>query len=59
MSKNDTRRDEVLFAFHEACEHPTAESITEWTRRYPPPPPAFPSAAPLVLIGQAQRTERN
>lgn len=35
MSKNDTRRDEVLLAFHEACEHPTAESIAEWTRRYP------------------------
>ncbi|WP_045837025.1 hypothetical protein [Hyphomicrobium sp. 99] len=35
MSTNDTRRDEVLFAFHEACEHPTAEQILEWTSRYP------------------------
>lgn len=35
MSKNDTRRNEVLFAFHEACEHPTAEFIAEWTKRYP------------------------
>jgi hypothetical protein len=35
MSKNDTRRDEVLLAFHEACEHPTAETIAEWTGRYP------------------------
>lgn len=35
MSKNDIRRDEVLFAFYEACERPTAESIAEWTRRYP------------------------
>jgi transcriptional regulator with XRE-family HTH domain len=28
-------RDEVLFAFHEAYERPTAENIIEWTRRYP------------------------
>jgi hypothetical protein len=28
-------RDEVLFAFHEACEQPSAEDIIEWTRRYP------------------------
>jgi transcriptional regulator with XRE-family HTH domain len=28
-------RDEVLFAFHEAFERPTAENIVEWTRRYP------------------------
>lgn len=35
MSRNDTRRDDVLFAFHEACEHPTAEQVMEWTRRYP------------------------
>jgi hypothetical protein len=35
MSRNDTRRDEVLLAFHEACEHPTAEQIMEWTSRYP------------------------
>ncbi len=35
MTRNDTRRDEVLFAFHEACEHPTAKQIMEWTSRYP------------------------
>lgn len=29
-------RDEVLFAFHQACERPTAEQIIEWTQRYPP-----------------------
>lgn len=35
MSRNDTRRDEVLFAFHEECEQPTVKQIVEWTRRYP------------------------
>ena len=28
-------RDEVLFAFHEACPRPTAEQIMDWTSRYP------------------------
>jgi hypothetical protein len=28
-------RDEVLFAFHEACPRPTAEQIIDWTRRFP------------------------
>src|SRR6266508_6087832 len=28
-------RDEVLFAFHQACDNPTAAEITEWTKRYP------------------------
>ena len=28
-------RDEVLFAFHQAYEHPTTEQIIEWIRRYP------------------------
>lgn len=28
-------RDEVLFAFHQAYERPTAEQIIEWTDRYP------------------------
>src|SRR5271165_3068040 len=28
-------RDEVLFAFHQACDNPNAEQIIEWTRRYP------------------------
>jgi hypothetical protein len=28
-------RDEVLYAFHEACERPTAEEIIAWVRRYP------------------------
>lgn len=34
-SAPDSRRDEVLFAFHQACEHPTADQIVEWVRRYP------------------------
>ena len=28
-------RDEVLFAFHQACERPTAEQIITWIERYP------------------------
>jgi hypothetical protein len=28
-------RDEVLFAFHQACECPTAEEIIAWIERYP------------------------
>ncbi len=28
-------RDDVLFAFHEACPRPTVEQIIDWTRRYP------------------------
>jgi hypothetical protein len=28
-------RDEVLFAFHQACNSPTAEQIIDWTTRYP------------------------
>lgn len=28
-------RDEVLFAFFQACERPTAIQIAEWTKRYP------------------------
>jgi hypothetical protein len=28
-------RDEVLFAFHQACERPTAEQIIAWADRYP------------------------
>lgn len=36
MTKNRTEgRDEVLFAFHEACECPSPETILEWTTRYP------------------------
>ena len=36
ISKNRPKnRDEVLFAFHEACERPTAEQIVEWTEKYP------------------------
>jgi len=30
-----TERDEVLFAFHEAFDRPTAGDIVEWTKRYP------------------------
>lgn len=28
-------RDEVLFAFHQACECPTADQIIDWADRYP------------------------
>jgi SOS regulatory protein LexA len=36
IEKNRTKsRDEVLFAFHEACERPLPEIILEWTMRYP------------------------
>lgn len=35
MSRNDTRRDEVLFAFHEAHERPTPEEVMKWTRQHP------------------------
>jgi hypothetical protein len=28
-------RDEVLFAFHQNCDNPTADQIAEWTERYP------------------------
>lgn len=35
MSRNDTRRDEVLFAFHEAYERPTPEEVLKWTRQHP------------------------
>jgi hypothetical protein len=31
----DLDRDEVLTAFHEAYEKPTAENIIEWVKRYP------------------------
>lgn len=31
----EARRDEVLFAFHQQCERPTAEQIIRWTSRYP------------------------
>ena len=33
--KRTDELDEVLFAFHQACEHPTAEQIIAWTGRYP------------------------
>jgi hypothetical protein len=32
---NAEDRDEVLFAFHQACESPTADQIIEWIERYP------------------------
>jgi hypothetical protein len=37
MTNNNpnTERDEVLFAFHQACERPTTEQIIDWVRRYP------------------------
>jgi hypothetical protein len=33
--KRKEDRDEVLFAFHQACGRPTAEQIIAWTERYP------------------------
>jgi hypothetical protein len=33
--KRKEERDEVLFAFHQACERPTAEQIIAWIDRYP------------------------
>jgi hypothetical protein len=35
QQRKNEDRDEVLFAFHQACERPTAEEIIEWTERYP------------------------
>lgn len=32
---NAAKRDEVLFAFHRACERPTVQQIIDWTERYP------------------------
>lgn len=54
MSTNDTRRDEVMFAFHEACEHPTAEQIMEWTSRYPEYAEDIIAHAEHQLSGKAQ-----
>lgn len=34
-SHSNEKRDEVLFAFQQACEQPTAQDIIEWVRRYP------------------------
>ncbi len=33
-NRND-RRDDVLFAFHQAHDRPSDEQIVEWTERYP------------------------
>jgi hypothetical protein len=37
MTERDktTDRDEVLFAFHQSCDKPTAEQIVSWIQRYP------------------------
>jgi hypothetical protein len=35
QNKRKEERDEVLFAFHQACDRPTAEQIIAWTTRYP------------------------
>jgi hypothetical protein len=32
---DEAARDDVLFAFHQSCEHPTVEQIIEWSERYP------------------------
>lgn len=34
-SKQDLDRDEVLYAFHQLCERPTIEDISEWVTKYP------------------------
>lgn len=34
-NKMTPQRDEVLFAFHRACDVPTVDQIIEWTERYP------------------------
>jgi hypothetical protein len=34
-TNNNEDRDTVLYAFHLACERPTAEQIIEWANRYP------------------------
>jgi hypothetical protein len=28
-------RDQILLAFHQACERPSAQDIIEWTKKYP------------------------
>lgn len=33
--EEDTARDEVLFAFHQQCERPSAEDVIAWAERYP------------------------
>jgi hypothetical protein len=35
QQKKTENRDEVLFAFHQACVRPTAEEIIAWSERYP------------------------
>lgn len=55
MSRNNTRRDEVLFAFHEACEHPTAEQIMEWTTKYPEFAEDIAAHAEYLLASEAQQ----
>jgi hypothetical protein len=35
QSNEKERRDEVLYAFHLACERPSAEEIIAWTEKYP------------------------
>jgi hypothetical protein len=34
-SHSHAKRDEVLFAFQQTCEQPTAQDIIDWTDRYP------------------------
>lgn len=33
---SNAKRDEVLFAFQQTCEQPTAQDIIDWMERYPP-----------------------
>jgi hypothetical protein len=34
-NNENANRDDVLFAFHQACMRPTADDISAWVRRYP------------------------
>ena len=35
MTNSNENRDEVLFAFYQACARPTVDAILSWTRRFP------------------------
>jgi hypothetical protein len=35
MTNSNENRDEVLFAFYQACARPTVDDIFSWTRRFP------------------------
>jgi hypothetical protein len=51
-------RDDALWAFHLACERPTAEQITDWTRRYPQFAEDIRAHAAVARDWAARRTRR-